>query len=73
MVDPTWTTVLDEAVARLQTLLRIDTTNPPGNEAGAIEFLAGILRDEGFEPLLVEKAAGRPALIARLPGRGDRG
>ncbi len=68
-----WQPVLDEAVGRLQQLLRIDTTNPPGNEAAAAEYLAGILRDEGFEPLLLEEVQGRPSVIARLPGRGERG
>jgi acetylornithine deacetylase/succinyl-diaminopimelate desuccinylase-like protein len=68
-----WHLIRDEAVARLQHLLRIDTTNPPGNESAAAEYLAELLRAEGFEPRLLEKVAGRPSVIARLPGRGERG
>lgn len=68
-----WSAVLEQAVARLQELLRIDTTNPPGNEAAAAEYLAGLLRDEGFEPVLLEQEPGRPCVIARLAGRGERG
>src|SRR5215211_8784494 len=68
-----WRSILDEAVLRLQHLLRIDTTNPPGNEAAAADFLAGLLRDEGFEPVMVEGAPGRPSVIARFEGRGERG
>ncbi|MGD9891901.1 MAG: M20/M25/M40 family metallo-hydrolase, partial [Dehalococcoidia bacterium] len=47
--------------------------NPPGNEAAAADFLAGLLRDEGFEPVMVEGAPGRPSVIARFAGRGGRG
>lgn len=68
-----WDAIQAEAVSRLQALLRIDTTNPPGNEAAAAELLAGYLRDEGFEPTLLEGAPGRPCVIARLAGRGERG
>ncbi len=49
--------------------LRIDTTNPPGNETPAAEFLAGILQEAGFETTTLESAPGRGNLIARLPGR----
>ena len=68
-----WQLVQDEAVGRLQQLLRIDTTNPPGNEAAAAEYLAGVLRDEGFEPVVLTQIPGRPCVVARLPGRGERG
>jgi acetylornithine deacetylase/succinyl-diaminopimelate desuccinylase-like protein len=68
-----WQHIVDEAVGRLQRLIQIDTTNPPGNEAAAADYLAGVLRDEGFEPVVLEKARGRPSVIARLSGRGARG
>ena len=68
-----WASVQQGAVARLQQLLRIDTTNPPGNEAAAIDYLAGLLREEGFEPVVLEEVPGRQSLIARLTGRGERG
>jgi acetylornithine deacetylase/succinyl-diaminopimelate desuccinylase-like protein len=68
-----WQGIVDQAVGRLQQLLRIDTTNPPGNEAAAAELLAGLLRDEGFEPVVIEGAPGRPSVVARLGGRGERG
>jgi acetylornithine deacetylase/succinyl-diaminopimelate desuccinylase-like protein len=68
-----WPAIVDEAIVRLQHLLHIDTTNPPGNEAAAADFLAGVLRDEGFEPILVEGTPDRPSVIARFEGRGERG
>jgi acetylornithine deacetylase/succinyl-diaminopimelate desuccinylase-like protein len=62
----------DEAVAKLQALLRIDTSNPPGNEAPAAELIATWLRAEGIEPKLYETAPGRKAVVARLKGSGAR-
>lgn len=60
----------DEALALLQGLLRIDTTNPPGNERAAAEALAASLREDGIEPVLLDAAPGRTNLVARLPARG---
>jgi acetylornithine deacetylase/succinyl-diaminopimelate desuccinylase-like protein len=54
----------------LQRLIRFDTTNPPGNESPCIEWVAGVLRDAGFDPGIHAKDADRPNLIARLPGQG---
>lgn len=68
-----WEAVRDEATGYLRDLLRIDTTNPPGNERAAAEYLAGILRREGIEPQLFEPEPGRASLVARLSGAGERG
>ena len=38
----------DEALDWLQRFIRIDTINPPGNEARAVDFIAGILEAEGI-------------------------
>lgn len=65
-----WDLVREEATKNLRDLLRIDTTNPPGNETGAAEFLAGILKREGIEPTILESAPGRGNLVARLKGDG---
>ncbi|HUP65693.1 MAG TPA: M20/M25/M40 family metallo-hydrolase [Thermoanaerobaculia bacterium] len=57
----------------LRDYVRIDTTNPPGNELAAARFLAGHLRAAGVEPEIIETAPGRAALYARIEGkrRGD--
>ncbi|HTC80614.1 MAG TPA: M20/M25/M40 family metallo-hydrolase [Acidimicrobiia bacterium] len=68
---PDWKTLGDEAVEITRSYLRIDTTNPPGNETPAAEFLAGILGEAGLETTLLESAPGRGNLIARLPGRAN--
>jgi acetylornithine deacetylase/succinyl-diaminopimelate desuccinylase-like protein len=55
-------------VQLLQALLRFDTTNPPGNEAECVAFLADHLRGAGVEPEVLSPAPGRANLVARLPG-----
>ncbi|HEX6259977.1 MAG TPA: M20/M25/M40 family metallo-hydrolase [Woeseiaceae bacterium] len=60
----------DEAVSWLQEYLRIDTTNPPGNETSAVEFIAKILDAEGIAWQSAESAPGRGNIWARLEG-GD--
>ncbi len=57
-----------EAVDLLQRLIRIDTTNPPGNEREAQEILAAELGDAGFECELLAAEPERPNLVARLRG-----
>jgi acetylornithine deacetylase/succinyl-diaminopimelate desuccinylase-like protein len=66
---PDWKLLGDEAVEIARSYLRIDTTNPPGNETPAAEFLAGILAAAGLETAVLESAPGRGNLVARLPGR----
>jgi acetylornithine deacetylase/succinyl-diaminopimelate desuccinylase-like protein len=68
-----WQTVGDEAVQILSRYLQINTTNPPGNERQAVEFLATLLRERGLEPKLYASAPGRANLLARLPGDGSAG
>ena len=57
----------DLAVDWMQQYLRIDTTNPPGNEMRAVTFLKVILDREGIENRVFEYAPGRGDLWARLP------
>ena len=65
-----WEAVRAEVTGYLQALIRIDTTNPPGNESKAARYLEGILRQEGFDPLFVESAPARGNVLAQLAG-GD--
>jgi len=57
----------DLAVTWMQEYLRIDTTNPPGNEMRAVAFYKKILDQEGIENRAFEYAPGRGDLWARLP------
>ncbi len=64
-------TFLDETVQILQDYIRIDTTNPPGNEIEAARYLKGILEREGFEVHIEESAPGRANLWTYLRGKGN--
>jgi acetylornithine deacetylase/succinyl-diaminopimelate desuccinylase-like protein len=55
-----------EAILWLQAFIRIDTTNPPGNEIAAAKYLASILEKEGINPEIFESTPGRGFLVARL-------
>jgi acetylornithine deacetylase/succinyl-diaminopimelate desuccinylase-like protein len=63
--------VRTETSRLLAELIRIDTTNPPGNETLAAEHLAAFLRGAGVESELVGRVPGRASLVARIPGTGD--
>jgi len=58
-------------VELLQSLIRFDTTNPPGNEAECIGYIRRLLEDAGLPTTILARDAQRPNLIARLPGRGE--
>ena len=60
-----------ETTQLLQTLLRFNTVNPPGNERPLQELLAARLGDAGFEVTLLGATPERPNLVARLRGHGD--
>jgi len=61
------TSYSDLAVDWLEQYLRIDTTNPPGNEIQAAKFIKKILDDEGIENQIFEYQPGRADVWARLP------
>jgi acetylornithine deacetylase/succinyl-diaminopimelate desuccinylase-like protein len=65
------TTLRQEVTELLQELIRIDTTNPPGNETPAAELLRDYLDDAGVSCELYAKIPERANLVARIPGRGD--
>src|SRR5438093_7603331 len=64
-------TLRQDVTELLQGLIRIDTTNPPGNETAAAELLRDYLEDSGVECQLYAKIPERANLVARIPGRGD--
>ena len=67
-----WSSAEAEAVAHLQTLIRFDTTNPPGNELPLANYLTEALARDGIESSLLVPAANRAAVIARLKGNGKK-
>jgi len=65
-----WSDVGRRAGTLLSEYIRIDTTNPPGNEIRAADFLAERFRDAGFPARVVESESGRASVAARLRGAG---
>ncbi len=65
---------LSEAADWLQQYIRLNTSNPPGNEVRAAAFLAGTLQREGIPSRTFMAPGGRANLYARLssPASGGR-
>lgn len=67
---PDFTAAGDEAVSILQDLIRLDTSNPPGNETLVAEYLQQRLGEEGIDAEIYALDPSRGNLVARLPGNG---
>jgi len=65
-----WDQVNAEATRRLAEYVRIDTSNPPGNESRGVEWLKQIFQAEGIPFETGESAPGRVSIAARLQGTG---
>ncbi len=63
-----WEQVVTEAAKILSDYVKIDTTDPPGNEKQSAEFLAGILKKEGFNPEVLSFNDKRANLVCRFRG-----
>jgi len=63
-----WKAFQNEALDCLRALIRLDTTNPPGNERIAADYIADALAVHGVESVIRESAPTRASLIARHPG-----
>ena len=64
-----WDAFERETLANLRELIKLDTTNPPGNERIAADFIAATLGRCGIEATVIESAPARASLIARVAGR----
>src|SRR5207248_6542714 len=60
-----------EVTDLLRRLIRLDTTNPPGNETLAAELLREYLEAAGVDCHLYARVPERANLVARIRGRGD--
>lgn len=70
--DINWVQVTQEGIQLLQELVRFDTSNPPGNELPAVEFLKALFAKDGVPTEILSPQNGRANLIARLPGQGKQ-
>jgi acetylornithine deacetylase/succinyl-diaminopimelate desuccinylase-like protein len=67
-----WPQYQDMAVDLMQQYLRINTSNPPGNEIEATRFFKKIFDQHGIENEVFEYKPGRANIIARLKGNGSK-
>ena len=67
-----WKAVEAETLRHFQALVRIDTSNPPGNETRAVEYLKQVLDQEGIPYQVFAGDANRANLVARIKGNGKK-
>jgi acetylornithine deacetylase/succinyl-diaminopimelate desuccinylase-like protein len=72
MAVPLLKEVEAEVTNLLCDLIRINTTNPPGNETAAAKYIAEQLGKEGFKCEIFESAPNRGSVITRLKGTGEK-
>ena len=58
--------IAKEAQGWLADLIKINTSNPPGNEQIAAMYIMGILARDGIKGETIDMAPGRSAVVARL-------
>jgi acetylornithine deacetylase/succinyl-diaminopimelate desuccinylase-like protein len=67
-----WEDAGAESVGHLVDLIRIDTSNPPGNETEAVNYLRSALAIEGVESETFALDESRANLVARIAGNGSK-
>ncbi|MBI4503564.1 MAG: M20/M25/M40 family metallo-hydrolase [Gemmatimonadetes bacterium] len=68
--SPDWASVERETMQHFQALLRMDTSDPPGNELPAASYLKDVLEKDGIPVQLFALQPNRPNVVARLKGTG---
>ncbi len=67
-----WKSLEAEILEHYSNLIRLDTSNPPGNETKAAEYLKKVLDREGIPAQIYEMEPGRGNVLARLKGNGSK-
>jgi acetylornithine deacetylase/succinyl-diaminopimelate desuccinylase-like protein len=70
--QPDWPAVQDETMRHFQALVRMDTSDPPGGEKPAADYLVDILQKEAIPVQVFALEANRPNVVARLKGNGRK-
>src|SRR5690242_21642948 len=64
-----WEKTRQEALTHLRELVKLDTSNPPGNERIAADYYARVLGRDAIEFVVRESAPTRANVVARMKGR----
>ncbi len=67
-----WQAVDGETMRHFQALLKFDTSDPPGQEKPAVDYLKSVFEAEGIPVEILQLEPGRPNLVARLKGSGAK-
>lgn len=67
-----WEKAKAETLLHYQTIVRINSSNPPGNETAVVNYLKGVLDREGIGYQIFALEPGRANLVARLKGNGHK-
>jgi acetylornithine deacetylase/succinyl-diaminopimelate desuccinylase-like protein len=67
-----WDKVHQETLEHYTHVLRIDTTNPPGNETQVASYVKSVLDREGVPAELFALDPARANLVARMKGNGSK-
>jgi acetylornithine deacetylase/succinyl-diaminopimelate desuccinylase-like protein len=67
-----WTKTNAETIQHYTNLLRIDTTNPPGNETRAVQYIQSVLAKDGIPSKILALEPERANLVARIRGNGKK-
>ena len=70
--EPDWEAVEEETLEHFRALLRFDTSDPPGRELPAAEYLRDVLEAEGISVEMLSVDPERPNVVARLKGDGSQ-
>ncbi|MGH9838586.1 MAG: M20/M25/M40 family metallo-hydrolase [Blastocatellia bacterium] len=70
--QPDWAKIEEETMRHFQAILRLDTSNPPGNEGVVVDYLKSVLEREGIETKTFALDPKRSNLVARLRGNGKK-
>ena len=70
--QPDWSKIEQETLQHFQALVQFDTSDPPGREVEAVEYLKKVLEAEGIPTQTFALEAHRPNLVARLKGSGRK-
>jgi acetylornithine deacetylase/succinyl-diaminopimelate desuccinylase-like protein len=70
--QPDWPRIEEETLRHFQMLVRFDTSDPPGKEQPAAEYLKSVLEKEGIAVQTFALEPHRPNVVARLKGNGRK-
>jgi acetylornithine deacetylase/succinyl-diaminopimelate desuccinylase-like protein len=69
---PDWAKIDEETLRHFQAIIKVDSTDPPGREAGVVDYVKQVLEKDGIPVQIFAKEAHRPNLVARIKGTGKQ-